>query len=138
MQGQFDLFHSIYKPFLQEYLAKDFLRVSSSGSHQANISQFCRLNQDCGLLVTCPSAIRSQMGMKLGEKKMINEYGRAIDEVIIGSREEAAKWMQTVLRRTVMISRLAVGGILLTKCGKFEDLGHNFSHFSFSKFQYEI
>ncbi|XP_031259319.1 phosphatidate cytidylyltransferase, mitochondrial-like [Pistacia vera] len=39
VQGQFDFFRSICKPFLQEYLAKDFLRVTSSGSHQANISQ---------------------------------------------------------------------------------------------------
>ncbi|KAJ0081351.1 hypothetical protein Patl1_12115 [Pistacia atlantica] len=43
VQGQFDFFRSICKPFLQEYLAKDFFRVTSSGSHQANISQVCKI-----------------------------------------------------------------------------------------------
>ncbi|KAJ0017062.1 hypothetical protein Pint_11853 [Pistacia integerrima] len=51
VQGQFDFFRSIF------------------------ITCFRRLNQACGLLVTRPPAIRSQMGMKLGEKKIINEYG---------------------------------------------------------------
>ncbi|KAJ0081349.1 hypothetical protein Patl1_12113 [Pistacia atlantica] len=76
VQGQFDFFRSICKPFLQEYLAKDFFRVTSSGSHQANISQVCKIRP---LLVPkyliMPPEIRSQMGMKLGEKKIINEYG---------------------------------------------------------------
>ncbi|KAJ0016799.1 hypothetical protein Pint_11923 [Pistacia integerrima] len=123
VQGQFDLFHSMYKPFLQEYEAKDFLRVSASGTDQANISQDCGLPVTCFLVSSLPPAIRSQMGMKLGEKKRINEYGRAINEFIIGSREEAAKCMQKVLRRTVMVSSarqavsglLAVGGINATR-----------------------
>lgn len=40
--------------------------------------------------------------------------GRVIHEVSIGSREEAAKCMQKVLRRTVMVSsaRQAVAGLL--------------------------
>ncbi|KAJ0080661.1 hypothetical protein Patl1_12132 [Pistacia atlantica] len=123
VQGQFDLFHLMYKPFLEEYEAKDFLRVSSSGTGQANISQDCGLPVTCSLVSSLPPAIKSQMGMKLGEKKRINEYGRAINEVIIGSREEAAKCMQKVLRRTVMVSSakqavsglLAVGGINATR-----------------------
>ncbi|XP_031248700.1 phosphatidate cytidylyltransferase, mitochondrial-like [Pistacia vera] len=123
VQGHFDLFHSMYKPFLQEYKAKDFLRVSSSGTDQANISQDCGLPVTCSLVSFLPPTIRSQMGMKLGEKKRINEYGRAINEVIIGSREEAAKCIQKVLRRTVMVSSarqavsglLAVGGINATR-----------------------
>lgn len=41
VQGQFDLFQLKYKPFLEEYEAKDFLRLTSSGSHQKNISQVC-------------------------------------------------------------------------------------------------
>ncbi|XP_031250761.1 uncharacterized protein LOC116108658 [Pistacia vera] len=121
--GQFDLFHLMYKPFLEEYEAKDFLRVSSSGTGQANISQDCGLPVTCSLVSSLPPAIKSQMGMKLGEKKRINEYGRAINEVITGSREEAAKCMQKVLRRTVMVSSarqavsglLAVGGINATR-----------------------
>lgn len=40
--------------------------------------------------------------------------GRVICEVVIGSREEAAKCMQKVLRRRVMVSsaRQAVAGLL--------------------------
>ncbi|XP_031259001.1 phosphatidate cytidylyltransferase, mitochondrial-like [Pistacia vera] len=103
VQGQFDLFHLMYKPFLEEYEAKDFLRVSSSGTGHANISQDCGLPVTCSLVSSLPPAIRSQMGMKLGEKKRISSTSRAINEVIIGSREEAAKCMQKVLRRTVMV-----------------------------------
>lgn len=39
VQGQFSLFQSMYKPFLLEYEAKELLKLSSSGGHQANISQ---------------------------------------------------------------------------------------------------
>nr|KJB40175.1 hypothetical protein B456_007G055300 [Gossypium raimondii]KJB40179.1 hypothetical protein B456_007G055300 [Gossypium raimondii] len=39
VQGQFDLFQSMYKPFLEEYEGKDFLRFSSSKNQLANISQ---------------------------------------------------------------------------------------------------
>ena len=44
----------------------------------------------------------------------ITIVGRIIREVLIGSREEAAKCMQNVLRRTVMVSstRQAVSGLL--------------------------
>lgn len=40
--------------------------------------------------------------------------GRVIREVVIGSREEAAKCMQKVLRRRVMVSsaRQAIAGLL--------------------------
>ncbi|KAK3189047.1 hypothetical protein Dsin_028608 [Dipteronia sinensis] len=110
VQGQFDLFQSMYKPFLQEYEAKDFLRFSSSGSCQ--VSQDCSLPITSSLVSSLPAAIRSQMGMKLGERKIINRS--VINEVMISSREEAAKCMQKVLRRTVMISsaKQAVSGLL--------------------------
>ncbi|WRX15863.1 Phosphatidate cytidylyltransferase [Theobroma cacao] len=39
VQGQFDLFQSMYKPFLEEYEGKGFLRFSSSENHHAHISQ---------------------------------------------------------------------------------------------------
>lgn len=41
VQGQFDLFKSMYNPLIQEYEAKEFLRFSSYGNHQANVSQVC-------------------------------------------------------------------------------------------------
>ncbi|KAB2055671.1 hypothetical protein ERO13_A11G047300v2 [Gossypium hirsutum] len=116
VQGQFDLFQSMYKPFLEEYEGKDFLRFSSSKNQLANISQ------DCGLPVThshisfLPPTVRSQMGMKIGKKKVISESGKVGNgnELGFGSREEAAKCMQKALRRTVMVSsaRQAVSGLL--------------------------
>uniref|UniRef100_A0A2N9H2S4 Phosphatidate cytidylyltransferase, mitochondrial n=1 Tax=Fagus sylvatica TaxID=28930 RepID=A0A2N9H2S4_FAGSY len=114
VQGQFGLFHSKYKPFLEEYEAKEFLRLGSSGSHQKNISQDCGSSVACSLVNSLPPMVRNQMGMKLGEKKKLTESGRIIREVLIGSREEAAKCMQKVLRRTVMVSstRQAVSGLL--------------------------
>ena len=39
VQGQFSLFHRMYNPFLEEYAAKDLLRLSSSGDAQVTISQ---------------------------------------------------------------------------------------------------
>ncbi|KAA3475631.1 phosphatidate cytidylyltransferase, mitochondrial-like isoform X1 [Gossypium australe] len=116
VQGQFDLFQSMYKPFLEEYEGKDFLRFSSSKNQLANISQ------DCGLPVThlhisfLPPTVRSQMGMKIGKKKVISESGKVGNgnDLGFGSREEAAKCMQKALRRTVMVSsaRQAVSGVL--------------------------
>jgi hypothetical protein len=41
VQGQFDLFQSRYKSFLEEYEAKELLRLTSYGSPQTNISQVC-------------------------------------------------------------------------------------------------
>ncbi|KAK4840360.1 hypothetical protein QYF36_006862 [Acer negundo] len=112
VQGQFDLFQLMYKPFLQEYEAKDFLRFSSSGNRQ--VSQDCSLPITSSLVSSLPAAIRSQMGMKLGERNIMNRSGRVINEVMISSREEAAKCMQKVLRRTVLISsaRQAVSGLI--------------------------
>jgi translocator assembly and maintenance protein 41 len=37
--GQFDLFHSMYKPFLEEYEAKKLLKLSSTVNHQIHVSQ---------------------------------------------------------------------------------------------------
>ncbi|KAK4858485.1 hypothetical protein QYF36_017162 [Acer negundo] len=112
VQGQFDLFQLMYKPFLQEYEAKDFLRFSSSGNRL--VSQDCSLPITSSLVSSLPAAIKSQMGMKLGERNIMNRSGQVINEVMISSREETAKYMQKVLRRTVMISsaRQAVSGLL--------------------------
>jgi len=37
--GQFDLFHLMYKPFLEEYEAKKLLRLSSTAKNQIHVSQ---------------------------------------------------------------------------------------------------
>ncbi|KAF5475342.1 hypothetical protein F2P56_007154 [Juglans regia] len=114
VQGQFDLFQSRYRPFLEEYEAKELLRFMSSGSGQTNVSQDCGLSAARSLVSSLPPMVRSKMGMKLGQEKKLVESGRVIHEVSIGSREEAAKCMQKVLRRTVMVSsaRQAVSGLL--------------------------
>ncbi|XP_065621095.1 uncharacterized protein LOC136063960 [Quercus suber] len=76
VQGQFDLFQLKYKPFLEEYEAKEFLRLASSGSNQKNISQDFGLSVARSLVNSLPPMVRSQMGMKLGEKKKLTESGR--------------------------------------------------------------
>ncbi|KAL9453121.1 hypothetical protein AB3S75_008839 [Citrus x aurantiifolia] len=114
VQGQFDLFKSMYNPLIQEYEAKEFLRFSSYGNHQANVSQDCGLSVTFSLVSSLPPTIKSEMGMKLGENKTVNESGRVVSEVIVRSRDKAAKCLQNVLRRKVMISsaRQAVSGLL--------------------------
>lgn len=114
VQGQFDLFQSRYKSFLEEYEAKELLRLTSSGSRQTNISQDCGLSVARYLVNSLPPMVRSEMGMKLGEKKKLSDSGQVVHEVLIGSREEAAKCMQKVLRQKVMVSsaRQAVSGLL--------------------------
>ncbi|XP_043810730.1 phosphatidate cytidylyltransferase, mitochondrial isoform X3 [Manihot esculenta] len=123
VQGQFGLFQSMYTPLLQEYEAKELLRFSSFNSHQANISQDCGLSVTRSLVRALPPLVRSKMGMKLGEENVLTDSGRVLREVLIGSREEAARCMQNVIRRTVMVSSLrqaasgllAVGGINSTR-----------------------
>lgn len=114
VQVQFDLFQTMYKPLLEEYGAKGLLRFSSSDGHQAIISQDCGLSVARSLVSSLPSKVRSQMGMKLGEKTKLSESGRVLREVVVGSREEAAECMRGVLRRKVMVSsaRQAVSGLV--------------------------
>lgn len=114
VQGQFDLFKSMYNPLIQEYEAKEFLRFPSYGNPQANVSQDCSLSVTFSLVSALPPAIKSEMGMKLGENKTVNASGRVVSEVIVRSRDKAAKCLQSVLRRKVMISsaRQAVSGLL--------------------------
>ncbi|KDP46792.1 hypothetical protein JCGZ_11163 [Jatropha curcas] len=114
VQGQFGLFHSMYKPFLQEYEAKELLKLSLFSGHQEHISQDCGLPVTRALVRALPPLVRSKMGMKLGQEKQLSDSGRVLHEVMIDSREEAKKCMQKVLRRTVMVSsvRQAVSGLL--------------------------
>ncbi|OVA12745.1 Mitochondrial matrix Mmp37 [Macleaya cordata] len=114
VQGQFKLFQRIYKPFLDEYAAKELLRFSSSSDHRMHIAQDCGLSATRSLVSSLPSTVRSGMGMRLGEKQKLSEYGRVIREVVISSREETADCMRKVVRRKVMVSsaRQAVSGLL--------------------------
>ncbi|GMH01057.1 hypothetical protein Nepgr_002896 [Nepenthes gracilis] len=112
VEGQFNLFRTMYNPILEEFAEKDLLRLSS-GVSQLNISQDCGLRATKSLISHLPSAVRSRMGMKLGEQERMLS-GRIIHEVVIRSREEAAECMQKILRRRVMVAsmRQAVSGIL--------------------------
>ncbi|CAN1845106.1 Phosphatidate cytidylyltransferase, mitochondrial [Linum perenne] len=109
VQGQFRLFQSMYKPFIEEYEAKEIIRVSSLGGPQD-----CCLPAARSLVWSLPPLVRKKMGTQLGEKKILGDSGRVIQEVMFSSREEAARSMQKVLRRTVMVSSLrqAVSGVL--------------------------
>ncbi|CAN1239539.1 Phosphatidate cytidylyltransferase, mitochondrial [Linum grandiflorum] len=114
VQGQFSLFQSMYKPLIEEYEAKDIIRVSSLGGPQTSLSQDCCLAATRSLVWSLPPLVRKKMGTQLGEKKIMGNSGRVIHEVVLSSREEAARSMQKVLRRTVMVSSLrqAVSGVL--------------------------
>ncbi|CAN1845107.1 Phosphatidate cytidylyltransferase, mitochondrial [Linum perenne] len=114
VQGQFRLFQSMYKPFIEEYEAKEIIRVSSLGGPQTCLSQDCCLPAARSLVWSLPPLVRKKMGTQLGEKKILGDSGRVIQEVMFSSREEAARSMQKVLRRTVMVSSLrqAVSGVL--------------------------
>ncbi|CAB4316506.1 unnamed protein product [Prunus armeniaca] len=114
VQGQFELFRSMYKPFIEEYETKELLRRSLSGNTQPIISQDGGLLAARSLVSSLPQMVRSQMGMKLGEKKVLCDSVRVIQEIVIGSKDEAAKCMQTILQRKVMVSsaRQAVSGLL--------------------------
>ncbi|KAI3901014.1 hypothetical protein MKW92_052052 [Papaver armeniacum] len=113
VQGQFDLFQKSYKPFIDEYAAKDLLRFSSSSDPKVQIAQDCGFPATRYLVSSLPSSVRSGMGMRLGEVK-VSESGRVIREVVVGSREETVECLRKVLRRKVMVSsaRQAFAGLL--------------------------
>ncbi|KAF7842934.1 phosphatidate cytidylyltransferase, mitochondrial isoform X1 [Senna tora] len=112
--GQFNLFHSMYKPFLEEYEVKKLLRLSSTSRRGIQVSQDFDVAAASSLVSSLPPAIRSQMSLKLGEKTKLSETGQIIKDVAISSREEAAKCLQGILRRRVMVSsaRQAISGLL--------------------------
>ncbi|XP_057417737.1 uncharacterized protein LOC130711951 isoform X2 [Lotus japonicus] len=114
VSGQFDLFHSIYKPFLEEYEAKKLLRLSSTANRPIQVSQDCDLSVACSLVSSLPPSVRSQMSMKQEQKMKLSETGRIVHDTIISSREEAANCLRRVLRRRVMVSsaRQAISGLL--------------------------
>ncbi|XP_028246038.1 phosphatidate cytidylyltransferase, mitochondrial-like isoform X2 [Glycine soja] len=117
--GQFDLFHLMYKPFLEEYEAKKLLRLSSTAKNQIHVSQDCDLSVACSLVSALPSSIRSQISMK----EEIRETGRVIPDTKVSTREAAANCLQRILRQRVMVSSarqaisgfLAVGGVNATR-----------------------
>ncbi|KAF3637593.1 putative haloacid dehalogenase-like hydrolase domain-containing protein 3-like [Capsicum annuum] len=114
VRGQFYLFEEMYKPFLEEYEANNLLRFSSAGDKQVNIFQDCGLSAASTLVSSLPSSIRSDMAMKLGDKRIVDDSGRVRQQVVIGSKEQAAECMKRVVRRRVMFSstRQAAAGLL--------------------------
>ncbi|XP_058224782.1 uncharacterized protein LOC131333954 isoform X1 [Rhododendron vialii] len=114
VQGQFTLFQSMYKPFLEEFATKDLLIFTSSVGNQINVSQDCGLSAASSLVSRLPSAIRSDMALKLGNKTQLSESGQVTHELAIPSREAAAECMRKIVRCRVMVSsaRQAVSGLL--------------------------
>ncbi|PHU26677.1 hypothetical protein BC332_05009 [Capsicum chinense] len=114
VRGQFYLFEEMYKPFLEEYEANNLLRFSSAGDKQVNIFQDCGLSAASTLVSSLPSSIRSDMAMKLGDKRIVDDSGRVRQQVVIGSKEQAAECMKRLVRRRVMFSstRQAAAGLL--------------------------
>ncbi|MED6217597.1 hypothetical protein PIB30_019188 [Stylosanthes scabra] len=118
--GQFDLFHSMYQPFLEEYEAKKLLRLSSTVNHQIVVSQDCDTSIVRSLVSTLPRSIRNGIGMK---EKKLSGTGQTINGIAITSREQAAACLERILRRKVMVSSarqaisglLAVGGVNATR-----------------------
>ncbi|GFQ00843.1 phosphatidate cytidylyltransferase mitochondrial [Phtheirospermum japonicum] len=114
VQGQFHLFQKMYNPLLEELAARDVFRLSSSVDQKVNITQDCGLHTTRSLVSYLPSTVRSNMGLKLGEEKLFDESGRAVQKVLITSKDEAAYCMRNILRRKVMVSsaRQAVAGLV--------------------------
>ncbi|XP_017240790.1 uncharacterized protein LOC108213493 isoform X3 [Daucus carota subsp. sativus] len=114
VQGQYNLFQTMYKSCIEDYASKELLRFSSSGNNQVHITQDCGLSATSTLVSSLPGFIRSEMGIKLGEKMGPGETGQIISKVVTGSRQEAAECMQKILRKKVMVSsgRQAVAGLL--------------------------
>ncbi|CAI9090680.1 OLC1v1025499C1 [Oldenlandia corymbosa var. corymbosa] len=115
VQGQFNLFQRMYRPFLEEYATKDLLRVSSlGGDAQANIAQDSGHFSASHLVSHLPPSIRSQMAARLGEKRIPMESGKVVREVAFSSKHEAAECMRKIVRNRVMVSsaRQAVAGLL--------------------------
>lgn len=54
VQGQFHLFEEMYKPFLEEYEAKNLLRFSSAGDKQVNIFQVPLFSKALSLVASLP------------------------------------------------------------------------------------
>ncbi|KAG6791464.1 hypothetical protein POTOM_000585 [Populus tomentosa] len=137
VEGQFGLFQSMYKPFLKEYEAKELLTFSLPISHQATISQHhleiliqslskpgVQFINDSFPSSFTPSPCQKKNGDEARRDASAEGFcfnnvdirfaGRVLHEVVIGSREEAARSMQRIIRRTVMVSsaRQAVSGFL--------------------------
>ncbi|XP_024636738.1 phosphatidate cytidylyltransferase, mitochondrial isoform X2 [Medicago truncatula] len=73
--GQFDLFHSMYRPYLEEFEAKKLLKLSSTANHQIEVSQDCDLSVSRSLVSALPPSIRSQLSMKQGEEVKPSQTG---------------------------------------------------------------
>lgn len=112
VQGQFNLFQTMYKPILEEYAAQDLLRYSTSA--KINIMQDCELSTVSSLVSSLPWQLRGLMGSKLGEKKIIDGADRAVQTVVINSKEEVAECIRKILSRKVAVSsaRQVVAGLL--------------------------
>ncbi|KAJ0776431.1 putative phosphatidate cytidylyltransferase [Helianthus annuus] len=81
VEGQFELFRNMYKPLVEEYAAKQLLRLSSCGDNQMNISQVCLVSRFVSNLVKvrvgrksiCKNNERDEENMSLDKKPDIHK-----------------------------------------------------------------
>ncbi|KAG9131292.1 hypothetical protein Leryth_006141 [Lithospermum erythrorhizon] len=114
VQSQYDLFQTMYRPYLEEYATKDLLSMSTSHDNQVKITQDCGVTASSSFVSSLPKSFTNQMGINLGEKTSLGKEGEVVREVRINSKVEAAECMRKLVSRKVMVSsaRQAVAGLL--------------------------
>ncbi|KAG9438933.1 hypothetical protein H6P81_019098 [Aristolochia fimbriata] len=118
VEGHFDSFRSMYRPFMDEYSTKGLLKLSSTADRRAVISQDSGLSSTVLLISCLPKRIRIKMGMDTRPESETQlkskECGKLINQVVVKERRDAAKCLEKVLKRIVMESsaRQAVSGLL--------------------------
>ncbi|ERN11701.1 phosphatidate cytidylyltransferase, mitochondrial [Amborella trichopoda] len=112
VSGSLDKFRQLYTPFLCEFDTKGLLKFSPTGDPDSKIVQDCSLSAACSLVSFLPATVQSRMCAELGEKQYMSESGRLRRQVVVPSKEAAAKCMEKALRRLVAVSstRQAVSG----------------------------
>ncbi|KAH7683754.1 Phosphatidate cytidylyltransferase protein [Dioscorea alata] len=113
VQGSFNSFRAMYKPFLEEYASEGLLKVSSF-AHQKVFKQDTGLSATSHLFTSLPSTVLKQAAPKLGLNKLIDDSGVVSPNIVIHSRDKVKNSVHKVLRRIVMISsaRQAVSGLV--------------------------
>ncbi|KAJ0988456.1 hypothetical protein J5N97_006812 [Dioscorea zingiberensis] len=113
VQGSFNSFRAMYKPFIEEYESEGLLEVSSF-AHQKAFKQDSGLSATSSLFSSLPSAVLRRAGAELGLKQLIDETGVVSPNIVIRPREEVKNSARKVLRRIVAVSsaRQAVSGLL--------------------------
>ncbi|XP_078172843.1 translocator assembly/maintenance protein isoform X1 [Carex rostrata] len=111
VQGSFKLFQSMYGPLLHEYVSERLLKVSSFGGTES-FKQDCSSSSTNYLFSTLPWTIQRHVG----GSSTLGHSGTATPQIIVSSKDVAAKCVRKGLRRLVMVSstRQALSGLIAT------------------------